>query len=320
MPTRLQEYLPLITGKSLVPFSDAFGGRKSRWTGAGFATSGGVATITPTVGNELVTDGALENWNSASDLTSWTETIGGASTVNREGTVIHGGSFACRLDVDAVPSMARIAQVILSNKKWYQVSVWAKGSAGTPSFRLEDSSGGAGPVAATLTITTDYAQYIGSIRSSTGTFAATRASNNVSIYLDDLSAREISLPTLFATVQARANVDAQVKITRSSAKQVGLVLNLDNPAAPANFIIAYLDAGNCLLDECVNGTYTNKILAAVTYGAGRVLRVVRDGTNCSVYYNGVQVGLTQTMTANTNTRHGLFSTHATNSFDDFSLR
>lgn len=51
--------------------------------------------------------------------------------------------------------------------------------------------------------------------------------------------------------------------------------------------------------------------------AGRVLRLACSGNDVSVYYHGAQVGTTQTVThanLDSNTRHGLFSTYASNAF------
>ncbi len=45
-----------------------------------------------------LTDGGLEVWTSATDLTNWTETLsGGGASVNREATTIHGGTYSAQL-------------------------------------------------------------------------------------------------------------------------------------------------------------------------------------------------------------------------------
>ncbi len=81
----------------------------------------------------------------------------------------------------------------------------------------------------------------------------------------------------------------------------------------------YHDGTSVKVDEAVAGVYTNKQSTAVTYVAGATLRAVRDGTKLRVYYNNALVGAELTMTANTNTKHGLFSTYSGNTFDNFTL-
>jgi hypothetical protein len=144
--------------------------------------------------------------------------------------------------------------------------------------------------------------------------------------LDNISVKPLPLADLFSSVQvSTADVIADVGLTIGSAttggKPVGLVLNLDSTSNPQNFILCYHDGkGNIVLQECVAGTYgAAKFTTAVTYSAGAVLRVIRDGTSCRVFYNNAAVSTVQTMTANTNTKHGLFSTHSANSMDGFTL-
>lgn len=74
------------------------------------------------------------------------------------------------------------------------------------------------------------------------------------------------------------------------------------------------------VDKCVAGTYTNVISGAVTYADGRILRLVCNGNNVSVYYNGTQVGTTHTVADAgivSNKNHGLFSTYAANTFTGY---
>lgn len=142
--------------------------------------------------------------------------------------------------------------------------------------------------------------------------------------LDNISAQALTTAELFASVVvSTADVLAEVAVTLPSATAglpAGLVLNLDSTSSPANFIVCYLTGtGFCVLEECVAGTFTNKFTSAITYSAGAVLRVVRDGTSCRVFYNNAAVSTVQTMTANANARHGLFSTSASNSLDGFAV-
>jgi hypothetical protein len=118
-----------------------------------------------------------------------------------------------------------------------------------------------------------------------------------------------------------------VKITKTGGGtdglQGGLVTNLDSAATPANFVISYLDgAGNCKMDKNVAGTYTNLISTATgcTYSAGKEMVVVKDATAYRLYYNSTFIGTQQTVSDAgiiSNTIHGLFSTGAAQTLDDF---
>lgn len=132
--------------------------------------------------------------------------------------------------------------------------------------------------------------------------------------------KQITLSSLFASVSVSTpDVLAEAAVTMTAGTQAGLVLNLDSAATPANFVIAYHDGTNCLLGKCVAGTYTSVISAAATYSAGAVLRVIKNGTAYRLYYNNALVGTGTISDAGivSNARHGLFSTYASNSLDNF---
>jgi len=117
-------------------------------------------------------------------------------------------------------------------------------------------------------------------------------------------------------------VHVGVEVVRTAGIQAGVVVCLDSAVTPANFLIAYLDgAGNMVVDKCVAGTYTNLISAAVTYSAGKEIKLVKDGTTVRAFYNDLAVGTVQTVSDAgiiSNTKHGLFSTFVSNTFDNFS--
>jgi len=82
-------------------------------------------------GGEIFTDGGLEAWTSATDLTNWLESIAGASTVNRESSTIHGGTYSCRLDIDASLNLALIRQLVtLAASTKYRLTFWYKTATG----------------------------------------------------------------------------------------------------------------------------------------------------------------------------------------------
>lgn len=167
-------------------------------------------------------------------------------------------------------------------------------------------------------------------RNANGTYTETQRAGGTSLVavgsgftgsIDNWSVKALTLKDLFASLTlSTADVWAYVNVTlenATSGKQAGLVLNLDSDTAPANFILVYLDGqGNVQIDECVAGVYTAKQTTAITYSAGATLSAVRDGTSLRVFYNNVGLGTAQTMTANTNTKHGIFSTSPLSSVDN----
>lgn len=92
---------------------------------------------------EKVTDGGMEAWASATNLTNWTEFISGTSTVNRESVTMHGGLYSCRLDIDGSNSEAHIYQALtLTPGGRYHLRVWYKVDAGKYGGLLLVDSGG----------------------------------------------------------------------------------------------------------------------------------------------------------------------------------
>lgn len=81
---------------------------------------------------EKVTNGTCETWGSATDLTSWTESLTGTSTVNREASEQYAGTYCLRFDVDASKSLVKEEQnVTLVAGNPYLLSVWFKDDQGS---------------------------------------------------------------------------------------------------------------------------------------------------------------------------------------------
>jgi hypothetical protein len=303
--------------------SEETGGDGLAWTGATFTISTNKAINTPTQSVEKFTDGGLETWTSATDLTNWTEEVNGTSTVNREGTVKHGGNFAARMDIDALSSVASIKQSVASSVgDWVLIDWWGYASAAGVKPYVFNNTGIAG---ATRNPGSNWVNYKDVIRQKVlnGDYVFTRYSaSSASVYFDDISAKVLTLASLFASLQVTtANVLAEVAVTIGEVgTQAGLVLNLDSAAAPANFVIAYHDGVNAKLDKCVAGVYTQMISSAATYAAGARLVVSKSGDKYRLFYNDVLVGAEQTIADAgivSNKLHGLFSTYASNSLDNF---
>jgi len=86
---------------------------------------------------DALTDGAMENWDDANHLTSWYEHVPGGSSVNQDGAVKHGGSYSCRLDVNAGEETVMVGQEItLTPGAGQRVSFWYKTEAGKTAIWL----------------------------------------------------------------------------------------------------------------------------------------------------------------------------------------
>lgn len=114
------------------------------------------------------------------------------------------------------------------------------------------------------------------------------------------------------------HVYIRVKATRS-AGNVGVVLRYVDAN---NYIRAYHDGTNAVLEKVVAGTPTSVISAAATYSAGAYITVICDGAVFELQYNEVRIGTGGTIAdagLQTSTLMGLYSTNAANTFDDFVL-
>lgn len=309
---------PLGRTRSLRIFSDDFSA-SSGWTGAGFGVSGGLGVITPTLGSELLTNGDLETWSSATNAGTWTETIAGTSTVNREGTTIHGGAFAARLDIDSLQSNAQIAQSpAAASGAWVAASLWAMSSPAAKAFSIDI---GTTNVIANRALTGAYTQYPATTRTPAANpaFVVKRGapSASASLYMDDISYKVIS--NLYAyRAQGSAVAFHQAKIVRTANTQAGLVHYSD----ASNLVIAYLDgAGNVKLDKLVAGTWTAVASAAVTYSAGAPLKMDRvTNGRYVISYNGATKIDSSAITDSafdSALNWGIFSTYSANTFDDY---
>lgn len=259
--------------------------------------------------------------------TGWTAS--NASTLSRVAgaRTSGGGSYllsALRGTNDVV--VGRTTTVVVGD--WFHSECWVKAPNGTIGIALQGSPGGFVSVAEA----TDWVKVV-----HTGRAAATSlvlrlqlSSTTDAGLFDDAALQKLTLSSLFRTENTGSpNVDVSVPYTRGGAsvvQQAGVVGRLDSAASPANFIIAHIThpavSNNFRLEKCVGGTYTGLISATVTYVAGAPLRLVCSGTDVSAYYNGTQVGTTQTVSNAgivDNTLHGLFSTSANVKFGKVSM-
>jgi len=91
------------------------------------------------IGIDLLTDGGFEIWISPTTLTNWSEAIAGTSTVDQEATIIHGGAYSARFDIDALESSAAITSAAVTGiaaGETVRFSFWAKASAAGATFKV----------------------------------------------------------------------------------------------------------------------------------------------------------------------------------------
>jgi hypothetical protein len=105
-------------------------------------------------------------------------------------------------------------------------------------------------------------------------------------------------------------------VTRS-AGNAGIIFRYQDAT---NYLIAYHNGTNAIVDKVVAGVTTNVISGVAAYSAGAVLRVMADGTtNIRLYYNNAQVGTGTISNFATATVHGLYTTDTGNTFDNFTV-
>jgi len=298
------------------------GGAGKVWTGATWGVANGVLGNTPTLGEETLTNAGFESWTSDTNCDDWTEYKTGSSTINKEATLIHGGAYSARLDVDESSSNVAIQNYsVLAIHVWYSINVWARSSASGITFRIDPYVGlvglskNLGETWTNYTVTdrSPTANPIISFRRHTGAPG--------SIYFDDASIKVIAPASLFRTTrESTPNVMVSANLVLTAGTQAGQVVRLDDPANPQNFVIAYHDGARVKLDSCIGGTYVNRISAVATYVASAPLVVVADGTSYDVYYNNAKVGSTSTFSdaaLDGNLYHGTFSTYSGNTVDNY---
>lgn len=292
------------------------------WTGATWTVAANEAINTPTEGGELVVNGTMEadaNWsNESSPVTN-----------ERSAAQKHSGSYSRHFEVDSRFDGIQGDLFSTVAGTWYIFIAWSYPDDHT-STRVVwyDGDGTTMIPGETVTHIQDtWNQVLRVGRSDvSGAGSKTVFTSNPETtgnwYIDDVSVKPLTLSTLFASLESStADVVAQVELDVVTAfTHAGLVLNLDDAATPANFVIAWHDGTNAKLDKCVAGTYTSVISAAATYAAGATLVVVKDGTAYSLFYNNAKVGATSTVSDAgivDNTLHGMFSTYSGNQLDNF---
>ena len=298
--------------------SEIVGGKalSSRWYAPTWSVAGGVLLNTPTLGAELLTNGNMEldaSWASS----------GTPTTNERSSQQAHGGTYSRKFITDA--GYEGVSQSIAPTVGvWHYLSGWWYGD-GAHTLSLAIDGGNlletyisnapaawSNKVASFRCISVGVSLYCRSIGA------------GATAYLDDVTLKSIVASTLFCSVNSRLsnfNLVAPPISAFQAATQCRVVLRLDSPTNPQNFVIAYVDgAGNVKIEKCAGGTYTPLSTVAAAYGATKYFSAKTNGSSISIYYGTSDYcTLIATVTVPdasivNNVRHGLFSTYSGNQF------
>lgn len=278
------------------------------WTGSTWTINSNVATNTPTLGSEAITNGTF-----STDTTGWTAS--GSSLAS-----VAGGNPGNCLQVTNSGAAAGYAYQALTTVvgQWYSVSCDLKNGLASGRINIGTTQGGTENNSKSLS-TASFANRLLSFRATATTtyislVVGTSAASDTALF-DNVSVKPLTTAELFATLATSTkDVIIDSNLTFGNESQQGVVLNLDSVSAPANYVVAYLDSRNgtvtAKLDKCVAGVFTSIISASVTYSAGATLRVIKDGTSYQLFYNNAKVGSTSTISdvgIIANVLHGHFS-------------
>ena len=170
-------------------------------------------------------------------------------------------------------------------------------------------------------------------REETGTFIETNHADATALRIvgfntadgaiDNVIVKKLTFDELISSIETIvADVIVSADLTLIPGTQIGIILDLDSAATPANFMLAFHNGIDIHLDKFVAGSETELIKIASTYVAGAKILVIKDNTSYTLYYNNALVGSVQTVSDGgiiNNTIHGVFSTDTRNSIDNFEV-
>jgi hypothetical protein len=297
----------------LQAYSDDFtrgdGALGGQWTGDTWTIASNKAVNTPSLGPERVADGDMEAAGKWTDI--------GSPTVNEKSTEqAHGGSQSTKIVADAGGCYR---SVTATTGDYVHCEAWGYISAGTGGYSYAGGAHSYQPGGAWYKSTWT-GRYTGN-----STFVALwRQGGTLTGYVDDVSAKVITIAEMFATLpRAKTDVDIQVlpTIPAYCYPMAGVVVNMDDPTSPQSFVLAYHDRGWLRLVKYVNGTRSQVYAGPQTYNSSKVVRVVKTGTNYDLYYGASLIGSYTISDSEiiSNRYHGMFCSHPDVTLDDFAM-
>jgi len=302
--------------------AEANGGGGLAWTGGStWSISGNKVINTPTQGIDTVLNGGMEDGDPP---TSWVA-LNTPVTHERSNVQAHSGSYSVHVVTDGNSEGTLQANVTPTQKTWYYFSLWM--------YRVNGytytTAGNYNFLSPTLNTWVNLRGVFNS-GTSVNFGVGNDGTTTGEMYIDDVVVKPLNIAELFSgLVTGSSDVISDVNITIANTSQThyptGMVLCLDNPNNPLNYIVAYVggdSAGgsSATLAKCIDGVITNLVNGAITPVANATLRVIKNGQNISIYYNSVIVGTVQTVGDNAiinNKIHGMFATHPDNSLDSY---
>jgi hypothetical protein len=239
---------------------------------------------TPTLGADLISNGAF-----ASD-TVWTK-----------GT---GWTIAAGVATHAAGTAANITQNVLTAERWYRadwdIAAWTAGNFAAAiggNFGVNRAAAGS---------------YVDTFRA-TSAAAGVRANDTAAAgNIDNIAFKQLTMNTLMAV---RQGTFASCRPSVVTGTQAGVIVRLDSLSNPLYFIFGYIDGTTAKLFKCVNGVFTQVASGSgITPVAGAKLYALNpSGDTWQLWYNGVQRGTNATISdVGAGIYAGGFSTHPSN--------
>ena len=257
-----------------------------------FAMTYGISpAITPTLGSELVTNGTFD-----SATTGW-------SATNSSLASVAGGASGNALEVTNTAAFGDARQTLpaLTIGAYYQFSSWAKGNApfsGNGLVRWGINPAGQDYSSLTYAGAGATNTFIARVTSATSNLTLITNSGTIGIKSghDNVSVKLITDTGVLLGDIARKNGTYICHPTVAVYSHCGMDVNWLDANNLVRVVVARLSGGDTAkLLKRISGTWTEVITGSITYSAAAELKVVVSGTSFSLYYNGTQVGSTQTI-------------------------
>jgi lysophospholipase L1-like esterase len=227
-----------------------------------FAISGGHLVLSSGYITELLTDPGFEAWNDANHLTSYTAGLNSGDSLNQD-TDKHGGTYDARFDEAANGTKAEAIKQTLAIAVgyWVKYSVFAKRGVAAHSFHFTNHN--VQTSYRVNSLTNSYLQYWDTLfNHSAGTLAGISidTSPNSSGFYDDFSVKKLLLKNTIAYLKLKtAQPWLRLYASVPAGANLGLVMNLDDPTNPQNYILGVYSGFYPILYKCVNGTISRLV-------------------------------------------------------------
>lgn len=307
LPSPLFYHDPTNEADGALTVSNGYGGDNGLGAGgggvaiSGGAVSSGKIVVTPTLGDELITNGDFSAWT-GDNPDGWTYVNGDANNyvenVDDECHLVSNGSFfgikqvgvaevgqryLISVDITVADPLARYLRIDL----WNNAEAKRFNTVGTHRF---------------VVTANDTDLYI------------TRYSLATDITFDNVSVKELTFADLLIKPLQSITPDVifTVPLTLPDAyMQGGICLRVDDLDDPQNYILVYADrkAAKISVYKVEDGVYTAlQTDQSFTYVEDAELVASISGTSLSVFYNNALVGAAMTVPASTDKYHALFAT------------